>query len=130
MTEYILVKTNEAFGLADTQTRAIVRDGIALQPKFPDDRDPRGWHVIHVLSGLSLYAGSLASAKRAFRFFVGYKINGVRLADIPPCELCNLSTVMADDFLSHMNLSASLFHPVVERASLLSKLLSCDKAAA
>lgn len=129
MTEYINVKIYASFDrVVDRQCRAIVREGIAIHGRLPDDKWGKYWHVVHVVSGMSLFATNKPSdARRALRFFASRRINGVSLANLPGCEVCAIAPAIADDFYHHMRAEVSNFTNILESASEIADFLACKR---
>lgn len=77
------------------QVEMPVIDGLGIQERFPDDIDKRPFRVIHVKSGVSLMAAETWIEAWEMREWLSQQVvNGVSLADLPICEICDLAPVL------------------------------------
>lgn len=86
------------------------------------------WRVIHVKSGLSLAGHNDRNyAVKLRKWFERQQVNGVRLADVPGCELCAVSVEIArriteelpeypqiDDYVGHVRQGAARIAALIE----------------
>lgn len=77
------------------QVEMSVIDGLGIQERFSDDIDKRPFRVIHVKSGVSLMAAASWYEAWEMREWLSQQVvNGVSLADLPICEMCDLAPVL------------------------------------
>lgn len=118
---------------AKIEVEADVKAGIAIQRKLDANLHGKPYRLIHVLSGISL-AGTdtWRKAQRRQAWLIQQEVNGVRMADLPACELLRLAPLLAEqyaqEFVSDRD-HKKFTSEVVKNARLIGDLVDCPMGA-